>query len=149
MSPSEKNAHVMKLWKKALKSSLVTRRRIDMYEIVKRHPDVFKTKDIVYTKQTMWKLWQSLSPQEQLNPQSDLHKGMTQGQVKIMQQIKQPKRGETDPFLNYFNAKNKIIEKMGELDPNTWNHPSNPLQRNSRQPIEVQIEPTVSTKLKS
>lgn len=50
MSPSDKNAHVMKLWRKALKSSLVTRRRIDMYEIVKRHPDVFKTKDIIYTK---------------------------------------------------------------------------------------------------
>ena len=55
-----------------------------MYEIVKRHPDVFKTKDVAYTKQTMWRLWQTLSPQEQANPQSDLHKGMTQGQVKIM-----------------------------------------------------------------
>lgn len=137
MKPSQKKARILKLWKKALKSSLIMKRRINIFEIMKRHPDIFKMDDITFTRQKMWKLWQNLTPEQQKNPTPGILKGLTPGQVKIIKTVKYPRKGPTEPFVNYFNTKNNILKNMQDLNDKKWNHPQNEIVTRQKYGIET------------
>ena len=129
-----KRKQIIQKWKKAIKTSLLLSRRVNLLGIVKRHPEVFRSSNITNMRKRTWKMFNEMPLEDQQkNVVSHPLKGFTKEQISIINRCKHPKKGSKDPLKNYLQTKDKIIDKLNELGIEKWDNPDNYIVRNQRE----------------